>query len=233
MNLHPPHDQIAAAFEQELGELSGTLHARVESEGFLFLRATLPSHREVKPGDLIRQGLAVRTTGSQIIVHPYTFREVCRNGAIHVDNLASRTIDRVSHEPDSFGALEEFRLAIRSGAGEEAFEANLAGMRDAMSRKVELALVVAAMVDRIGDSRLVDHILERYLGGSDRSGYGLMNAVTAVAREEPKPRRRWHLETVGGGILAFLQPPQPRREAGAEAELPTTEAANTPSLTTV
>jgi hypothetical protein len=47
-----------------------------------------------------------------------------------------------------------------------------------------------------------------------------MNAVTAQAREEPAPPRRWQLEELGGGILAALKPHAPVLTPGQVRCLP-------------
>ena len=37
------------------------------------------------------------------------------------------------------------------------------------------------------------------------SGFDFMNAITATARDENEPRRKWALEELGGGVLAMLK----------------------------
>jgi hypothetical protein len=61
--------------------------------------------------------------------------------------------------------------------------------------------------------------LNRFLSDGDRSGFGLMNAVTAEARTEPRADRRWRLEELGGGMLAFLKPLTPTLSGGAAEAL--------------
>jgi hypothetical protein len=52
-------------------------------------------------------------------------------------------------------------------------------------------------------------ILTRFESGRDRSLFGLVNAVTSVARDTDDPNLRWRLEELGGGMLARL-PERPR-----------------------
>ncbi len=87
-------------------------------------------------------------------------------------------------------------------------------MRSATEREADvvLAMLPHFVRSRFGSS-LAGAILARiermFSGETDRSLYGLMNAVTAVAREEREPRTRWRLEELGGGIPALLLPPRP------------------------
>ena len=60
--------------------------------------------------------------------------------------------------------------------------------------------------------RCVDSSTRSWLGfisGSDRNRFGLMNAVTSVARDTRDPDARWRLEELGGGIGARLRPRRP------------------------
>ncbi|MHC4519484.1 MAG: hypothetical protein ACYTAS_12915, partial [Planctomycetota bacterium] len=66
-------------------------------------------------------------------------------------------------------------------------------------------------------SRVVDLVLGRYERQPERSLFGLMNAITSVARDTRDHDTRWRLEEAGGGMLARLVPaPTPR---GAPAQL--------------
>jgi hypothetical protein len=52
---------------------------------------------------------------------------------------------------------------------------------------------------------LWSEITRRYDQAGDSSAYGLMNAITAVARDERDPETKWRMEELGGGILAMLK----------------------------
>src|SRR5256885_684810 len=47
-------------------------------------------------------------------------------------------------------------------------------------------------------SEIVQQILGRFARDGDRSGFGLMNAVTSTARDTRNPDLRWRLEEFGG-----------------------------------
>jgi hypothetical protein len=49
-------------------------------------------------------------------------------------------------------------------------------------------------------------ILQRFNRAKDRSAYGLMNAVTSVARDTTDPEIKWRLESLGGSIPALKRP---------------------------
>jgi hypothetical protein len=61
-------------------------------------------------------------------------------------------------------------------------------------------------------------ILERFVEGRDTSRFGLMNAITSVARDTRDPEVRWRLEEMGGGIPAALSPTSD--DSGSCAEYP-------------
>jgi hypothetical protein len=53
---------------------------------------------------------------------------------------------------------------------------------------------------------MLGDILDRFTKGSDRSRFGLMNAVTSLARDTRDPELRWRLEELGGAIPAGRVP---------------------------
>jgi hypothetical protein len=52
---------------------------------------------------------------------------------------------------------------------------------------------------------LLPLIVERFTLGRDRSAFGLLNAVTSVARDTRDPETRWRLEELGGTMPAHLE----------------------------
>jgi len=205
-SLLPSPETLTSIFTQEVEQLGGSVHSAIRSNGTLFFRATFPVSKDVQPGDTIRHGLALRTRGQDLIVHPYTFREICLNGAIHVDRLASQSIARTTEPWLSAGIEAQLRQALRAAASPDILAQNVDEMRDALSREVRLALTLGPMMERLRDPDLVSRILRTFRADGDRSTYGLMNAVTAVARVEPDPERKWILEELGGGVLKRIVP---------------------------
>jgi hypothetical protein len=62
-------------------------------------------------------------------------------------------------------------------------------------------------------------ILDRFFESRDESGFGLINAVTSVARDTSDPDLRWRLEELGGGIPVVLEEAGHRREFARERVL--------------
>ncbi len=59
--------------------------------------------------------------------------------------------------------------------------------------------------------------MRSFLESEDHSAFDLMNAVTAVARDQRDPEVRWRLEELGGGVPALKFPEI--RPGDSEAEL--------------
>jgi hypothetical protein len=57
--------------------------------------------------------------------------------------------------------------------------------------------------------QVAQSILGKFASEGDRSGFGLMNAVTATARDTADPELRWRLEELGGGVAALRRPQMP------------------------
>ena len=210
--LLPTTQEICSVAGEELSRAGGTILDLYDDGERLFLRSVLPTVREVRPGDAVKGGVALITTDEEIRVHPYTFRQVCRNGAIAAAALQTRCVDRV--EPDVpieavEAVVEELREAIRDCSTPEAFSITADRMRSAGRQEADLMLHLAPMLSRLPRehaARLFAAIEGTFTQQRDTSMFGLVNAVTSVARDEPDPQVRWRLEELGGGVLALVCP---------------------------
>jgi hypothetical protein len=220
----PTTEQIGDLFRQEISDLGGTVSDVFDDGRRLFLRSILPGFREVRSGDRVQGGVALRVTDHQVLVHPYIFRQVCRNGAIMAQALQTRRLDRVEQE-DFLGTTEaveevlsELGEAVRLCGAEEAFAAGTEQLRTAVETEAEGFLNLMPLVSRVAPelrAELIHHILDQFTADRDRTVFGLMNAVTSVARDTRDPDLRWRLEELGGGIPALRFPS--REPSGAAA----------------
>ena len=202
---------IQEAFAQEMTAMGGTV-AEVFDDGVrLFARSVLARAREVLPNDRVRDGVALRATGGDVWIHPYVFRQICSNGAIIVHTVQTSRIEGVDALPPDRAAAA-IREAVRACCAEESFTSAAEGMRSASQVQADLVLnlmpLLARLTDRDDAAGLLRNIMDRFITDADTSRFGLMNAVTSVARDTSDPEMRWRLEEFGGAILAG-QPPMP------------------------
>lgn len=208
--LLPATREIAELFTEEITQADGSVLDRFDDGVRLLLRAVLTTTDEVRPGDALQAGVALRTTADEVHVHPYSFRQVCRNGAIMARATGTRRIRRVSFSAPTEEieeVLAQVREAVRVSSSDESFAAAADQMRSATEMPIDLALNLLPMLRR--GSSLSEEIMvmiwERFDGDSDRSVFGLVNAVTSTARDTSDPELRWRLEELGGGIPARLK----------------------------
>ena len=112
-------------------------------------------------------------------------------------------------------ALTELRLAVRACAAKEAFEVVAGEMRTAAEVEADLALHLGpalASLPRSMTAQWLPMIFRSFEEGEDRSAFGLLNAVTAVARDISDPEVRWTLEQLGGTTPARLSRSPKARE---------------------
>src|SRR3712207_2083832 len=92
--LLPTTDELRELLAEEERALGGTVPDVYDDGERLFARAVLPEAVEVRPGDRVRGGVAVRAAAGEVCVHPYTYRLICSNGAITAHALQARRIER-------------------------------------------------------------------------------------------------------------------------------------------
>jgi hypothetical protein len=221
--LLPSTQDIDATVVAELALFGGTISDRFDDGERLFLRALLPRSDEVLPQDVVKGGIAVRTIGREIEVCPYLFRQVCRNGAIMPQVFESQRIERadVDAPSEAIEAVDDqLRAAVRACSAAEAFAHATRQVRLAATREVPRGifhLLLFSSFRRAIPANLQEEIMRSFLESEDHSAFDLMNAVTAVARDQRDPEVRWRLEELGGGVPALKFPEI--RPGDSEAEL--------------
>jgi hypothetical protein len=207
----PTTTEIARAFADEISGLGGSVSNSYDDGSRLFLRAQLSTEREVGPSDALQAGVALRTVGPVVSVHPYIYRKVCTNGAIAAQVTGTREIRRVEFASATEfvdAAIEEIRLTLRQCAEPVVFEKATKDMELARDRVAQAMITVLPMLESIpADHRehiiaMVGHELEN---ANDDTYYGVMNAITAVARDTTDPETKWQLEELGGSIPALAR----------------------------
>ena len=214
--------QVAAVFAEEIKIAGGNVADVFEDKELLFARSVLPEFMEAAPNDRLQPGVAVRASDSDIVVHPYIFRLVCSNGAIMARALHSRRLVRDGWFLDDLSESDletTLRVAIRQCCHREAFAAPIARMRSASDVAADMAITFSAYMTshrRAISRTTMREVLLRYGQSEDRSMYGLLNAVTSLARDTRDPETKWRLQELGGEI-AYWPPRRPKTPRTAMA----------------
>src|SRR5262245_11129891 len=199
----PATAEILSVFADEIAVRGGTMSDTCHDGVRLFVRSILPAVREVRPDDAIQGGVALRATPEEISVFPYLFRQVCRNGAIMAKSIQSRQITFVESS-DAGTTLAAVREAVQACGAAEAFDSAARAVERLATSEVDAALNLLPHLRHSAglDPQSVMQVMRRIIGGRDQSPFGLMNAITSLARDTPDPERRWRLEELGGMIPA-------------------------------
>jgi hypothetical protein len=225
IELLPSTRAIREAFEHEVVDAGGKMTDAFDDGRCLFLRSIFPDSKEVRPGDRTSRGVALRGRGAEIHVHPYFFRQVCRNGSVAAQAVQTCRVERYEYAtcPGAEEAvLLEVRQAVRDCSDAEILTAATDRMRTMTETAADLALSLLPEILKLepdNASGLVDIILGRFERQPDRTTFGLMNAITSVARDTPDRDTRWRLEEAGGGMLARLMPAPTPSDTSAELVL--------------
>jgi hypothetical protein len=209
-------NDILTVFNEEITGLGGRVSEAFQDDRRLFARSILHREDEVRRGDRVQGGVALKATGEGVWLYPYVFRLVCKNGAILAQTIDSRFVDVFQQEPDE--AEESIRECVVACAAPHVFENAVHGMRSACAIQVDMALSLMPFLSRFPgglSNRFLSDIMNRFFSDRDHSQFGLANAITAVARDTRDPDARWKLEEFGGGILVAVDPPPPTNDGHA------------------
>jgi len=207
---------ILELFSEEITTRSGTLIDTIQDDTRLFARSVMPGVREVQPGDKLQGGVALRATESEVWLHPYVFRQVCRNGAIMAHALRSQHLTDLDLQ-DFWDFESVLREAIQACCADEVFATSVREFRSATEVQADLALNLLSLLSRSGlqnTSGLLGQIMDQFFREPAQTRFGLTNAVTAVARDTRDPDTRWRLEELGGAIAASIKPTPPSLNPG-------------------
>jgi len=208
------HD-LSEAFGEQIQGLGGRVSECFDDGERLFERSILPGSCEVRRGDALQGGVALLAADHEVRVHPYVFRQVCSNGAIMAHAIQTQRIEVPEWPADLERFMEHVGETVRACAAAEVFAGDVAEIRSAIDREADFALTVLPLLDRLPEAvriQMMGMIAGRFFTGEDRSRYGLMNAVTAVARDTTEPDVKWRLEEIGGRVAGMQ--PVPRRQVG-------------------
>jgi hypothetical protein len=206
--------ELSTIFAEEMSKVGGRVTEMIDAKTLFFARSVLPGVCEVSKGDRLQGGVALRASDEEILVHPYVFRQVCTNGAIRAHAIETRHLIR--EEFGEFGGAEvaeALREAVRTCCAPEVFATGVGEMRSAQVADADLALALMPVAARVPPelaAEILGSVTKRFHAGRDRSRFGLMNAVTSVARDTRDPELRWRLEELGGGIPVAVPDNGPR-----------------------
>ena len=210
--------RIQTLFTSEVKSLGGNVRDTFADGSRLFLRAVLPLYRDAQRNDTMQCGIALRATDNDVRVHPYLFRLVCTNGAIMAHAVQSRRITNLDALPVA-EAETTLAAALRECGSKEAFAGGIDEVRSSLDVEADMMLTLMPLLAQMpvgAQNHLLADMLGNFHTGRDMSAFGLMNAVTATARDTEDPDLRWSLEEFGGGIPALLLA-QPALRGGTAA----------------
>ena len=214
--LLPTTREIREVVIEDIGRTQGAVMDCLDDGEHLMLRTVLPMVQEVLPSDQVQAGVAVLVEGPEVFVHPYIFRQVCRNGAIRSEAIQTRRIQRVeisAPSPAIENVMASLREAVNVCSRPSTFLDTVARMRSATEVRADMLLHLLPLMSHWPQdlaSRTFEQVFRRFREGRDVSVFGLMNTVTSLARDERVPKTRWRLEELGGAVLAGVRPvPKP------------------------
>lgn len=231
ISLRPTNAELQALFLEATRSTGEATIDVLDNGAHLFARAVFERSSDVRAGDKVRSGVAMRTLGDEVFVHPFLLREICINGAVRAHATSTRCIARQRIDASTASAHaysldilgDELTQAVQGCAAPGSFAAGVDEMRAALEADAEQILETldfARILSSLGSSpsaqfvyRIVSRLMRQLAqaGGRDRTAFAFGNALTAAGRDAQLPAARWALEEYGaavfGASLASGAPP--------------------------
>lgn len=187
------------------------------------VRALLPRiEREVTVGDAVQAGVQIRNSevgAGALEVAPFVWRLVCLNGMVVADrSLRARHVgrrvgeteeDRTIYAVDTIHADDrafylKARDSVKAALREDLFDQLVDRMRAAATGQQVTSIIETterlAQTFQLAEGE-TESVLARLAAGGDLSRWGVVNAVTAAAKQAETFDRQHDLERIGGELL--------------------------------
>jgi hypothetical protein len=187
----------------------------------LHINALLPTlEAEIKVGDIVQAGVAIRNSEvgkASLSVTPRVWRLQCMNGLL-VDALTMRKyhVGRAAEE-DAYDLFSDETLAaddaayflkvrdmVRASLTEASFQTIVAKLRETADPATTMPDPVAATEQLRDRYDLADteqrSVLRHLIEGGDLTQWGMVNAITAAAKDAPTFDRQRDMEALGGTV---------------------------------
>lgn len=199
------------------------------TERRMYIKATFATMElEVKKGDIVRAGVSISNSEvgmGAVNISPFIERLICTNGMVRNDSkFSARHVGgRVSQGEDVYALLSsetikaddraillKVRDVVRASFDQVRFEAFVETMKEATEQRIEGTVVetvkLLAKQNQMNEFEQ-GSILRNLIEGGDLSRWGLVNAVTATAKDAAHIAydRAHELETLGADMLVMPQ----------------------------
>lgn len=190
------------------------------TETMLYLKATDRTlTEEIREGDIIHGGLIIRNSevgASSFRVEPFLLRKICSNGLIGKHSLKRIHLGRQTAEEgeiewsDETKRLEDkafwakVRDIIRNTFDRKIFLSWIKKMKEAVEIEIEKPKeAIDNVVKYAGLTEEQKNILLMHF--TEKTKYGLVNAVASLARDTKDVDERIRLEEIGGKLLEEVE----------------------------
>lgn len=195
-----------------------TFHQAAFTDTNFYLHAVLPRmERALAVGDIVQAGISIRNSevgGSRLVIEPRLLRLICTNGMTVPDarfaarHVGKRIEDETQFSDEAIRADDEaFWLMARDQVSNALSEVRFQEIVDKLSetmtgQKIEAPVAATETLQQrfaLTDGER-EAVLRNLVTDGDLSRWGMLNAVTATAKESENFDRRNDLEALGWEI---------------------------------
>ncbi len=208
---------FADVFKEATEAHGGIIAKDDRKHGIRFLASTFPGiEKNIRRKDAIKGGLALKLDEEEARLSAFTLRLICSNGLIHTHSEERQSFSTYEKAPfeeevhrrycqltDTLASTaERFRNARYQPADESLWKYVINSLNQLQYRDNWRAALFQATLEEMRDRSRRRHFLRRsWASRRPENRFQLVNAITALAREERDPELRWEMERLGGKVL--------------------------------
>lgn len=216
--------EIARRIFPVFDEIEGlTFHQAQLTDTKFYLRAYLPGlEREIKAGDVLRAGIEIKNSevgSGALSIGPYILRLICTNGmtaqdhTVRRNHVGRRILDETYLSDEALEADDNAlwlvaRDTVKSVLNEVRFDEIVAQLAETITGEEIVAPVAATetLAQKFGLTEEEREMVVKHLHvAGDMSQWGMLNAVTATAKEVESFDRQAEMEAMGWDIAKLTR----------------------------
>lgn len=202
--------KVTELFTQKVSQHGGHIIQTSISAEHVLIEATLTVSDALLKGDYVQGGVALYYSPTLIAIHPYLFRLICESGLLIANTPEDCIIWQQGDAELNEKTLDtHLETAVQCCTKKDTFLPTITSLKTALSQEVILLKEILSLPRLTEDNSLLDELLKHAIVEDEDTAFGLINTITATARDINMPQTCYQLQKLAGEITHKVSQKQP------------------------